>query len=250
MGRLAPLSLGELIEHWTLRDDEAGLVAVKHGDTQLAFALLLRYYGRYGRFPRNRGELHPDAVEFMARAASGPPNESMTAGQGSVVKARCRQARVPAVRCGLSPFAITSTGGTELGALRSLSSRRRYRLFTRVAVRAGFRKHITIPDVRAELAPRCRPCHCLAGPRQTVWTPARYASLWSAAWRSEHQGGRSACLAPSAATRGHDGEVAGFDDSAGLYFPYGRDGELVEGAFDWPPFGERRWRTECRCGRG
>ncbi len=56
-----------------MRDDEAGLVAVKHGDTQLAFALLLRYYGRYGRFPRNRGELHPDAVEFMARAVKADP---------------------------------------------------------------------------------------------------------------------------------------------------------------------------------
>jgi hypothetical protein len=41
----APLSLGELIEHWTLREDEAGLVAVKHGDSKLAFALLLRFYG-------------------------------------------------------------------------------------------------------------------------------------------------------------------------------------------------------------
>jgi hypothetical protein len=27
VSRLAPLSLGELVEHWTLRDDEAGLVA-------------------------------------------------------------------------------------------------------------------------------------------------------------------------------------------------------------------------------
>lgn len=68
MIRPAPLSLGELIEHWTLREDEVGLVAVKHGDSKLAFALLLRFYGRYGRFPRSRGELHPDAVEFMARA--------------------------------------------------------------------------------------------------------------------------------------------------------------------------------------
>ncbi len=64
----APLSLSELIEHWTLREDEVGLVAVKHGDSKLAFALLLRFHGRYGRFPRSGGELHPDAVEFMARA--------------------------------------------------------------------------------------------------------------------------------------------------------------------------------------
>jgi len=71
----APLSLGELIEHWTLREDEADLVAVKHGDSRLAFALLLRFYGRYGRFPRNRGELHPDAVEFMARAVGADQAE-------------------------------------------------------------------------------------------------------------------------------------------------------------------------------
>ena len=57
----------------TLREDEAGLVAVKHGDTQLGFALPLRFYGRYGRFPRNRGELHPDAVEFRARAVKADP---------------------------------------------------------------------------------------------------------------------------------------------------------------------------------
>ena len=75
MSRLAPLSLGELIEHWTLRVDEIDLVAVKHGDSKLAFALLLRFYGRFGRFPSNRGELHPDAVEFMARAVKADPAE-------------------------------------------------------------------------------------------------------------------------------------------------------------------------------
>ena len=43
------------------------LVAAKHGDTQLGFALLLKFYGRFGRFPRGRSELHDDAVEFVAR---------------------------------------------------------------------------------------------------------------------------------------------------------------------------------------
>jgi hypothetical protein len=57
-----------LIEHWTLLDDEVDLVAVKHADTKLAFALLPKFYGRYGRFPRNRNDLHPDAVDFVARA--------------------------------------------------------------------------------------------------------------------------------------------------------------------------------------
>jgi hypothetical protein len=55
VSRLAPLSLGELIEYWTLRVDEIDLVAVEHDDSKLAFALLLRFYGRFGRFPRNRG---------------------------------------------------------------------------------------------------------------------------------------------------------------------------------------------------
>lgn len=46
---------------------EQDLVAAKHRDTQLAFALLLKFYGRFGRFTRGRAELHNDAVEFVAR---------------------------------------------------------------------------------------------------------------------------------------------------------------------------------------
>lgn len=68
-----PLSLGELIEHWTLVGQEIDLVSAKHLDTRLTFALLLKYYGRHGRFPRSRGELHPDAVEFVARALKADP---------------------------------------------------------------------------------------------------------------------------------------------------------------------------------
>jgi hypothetical protein len=49
-----PLSLGELIEHWTLVGQETDLVSAKHLDTRLTFALLLKFYGRHGRFPRSR----------------------------------------------------------------------------------------------------------------------------------------------------------------------------------------------------
>ncbi len=42
-------------------------MAEKNYDTQLGFALLLKFYGRFGRFPRGRSELHDDAVEFVAR---------------------------------------------------------------------------------------------------------------------------------------------------------------------------------------
>jgi hypothetical protein len=46
---------------------EQDLVAAKHRDTQLGFGLLLKFYGRFGQFPRGRAELHDDAVDFVAR---------------------------------------------------------------------------------------------------------------------------------------------------------------------------------------
>ena len=61
-----PLELGDLVEHWTLVGDEGDLAAAKHSDTQLGFALLLKFYGQFGRFPRGRSELHDDAVAFVA----------------------------------------------------------------------------------------------------------------------------------------------------------------------------------------
>ncbi|WP_405097542.1 DUF4158 domain-containing protein [Micromonospora sp. NBC_01412] len=61
------MNLGDLVEHWTLVGAEQDLVAAKHRDTQLGFALLLKFYGRFGRFPRGRAEPHDDVVEFVAR---------------------------------------------------------------------------------------------------------------------------------------------------------------------------------------
>jgi Domain of unknown function (DUF4158) len=39
------------------------------------FALLLKFYIRAGRFPRGRGELPDDAVEFVARQVCVEPGE-------------------------------------------------------------------------------------------------------------------------------------------------------------------------------
>ena len=51
-----PLELGDLVEHWTLVGDESDLAAVKDSDTQLGFALLLKFYGRgFPGVPRVRG---------------------------------------------------------------------------------------------------------------------------------------------------------------------------------------------------
>jgi hypothetical protein len=66
------LSLGDLVEHWALVGTKQDLAVSKHGDTRLGFALLLMFYGRFGRFPRGRGELHDDAVESSSsRPGSG-----------------------------------------------------------------------------------------------------------------------------------------------------------------------------------
>ncbi|MGX6607486.1 Tn3 family transposase [Micromonosporaceae bacterium Da 78-11] len=66
MARL-PEDFPDLVEHWTLLPTESDLLAGKHdGPTKLAFAVLLKFYGRYGRFPRGRAELRDEAVEFVA----------------------------------------------------------------------------------------------------------------------------------------------------------------------------------------
>jgi hypothetical protein len=38
------LDLDELVEHWTLLDDEQKLIAGKRGPTRLGFALVLKFY--------------------------------------------------------------------------------------------------------------------------------------------------------------------------------------------------------------
>jgi len=70
-----PLEFDELVEHWTLLDDERELVAGKRGSTRLGFAVLLKFYARAGRFPGGRAELASDAVAFVARQVQVDPGE-------------------------------------------------------------------------------------------------------------------------------------------------------------------------------
>ncbi|MER6129584.1 DUF4158 domain-containing protein [Streptomyces sp. NPDC001795] len=69
------LDLDDLVEHWTLLKDEQGLVSGKRGATRLGFAVLLKFYTQYGRFPRGRVELPGEAVEFVARQVHVPASE-------------------------------------------------------------------------------------------------------------------------------------------------------------------------------
>ena len=69
------MDLDELVQHWTLLDDERELAAGKRGPTRLGFALLLKFYAGAGRFPRGRSELADDAVEFVARQPGVPASD-------------------------------------------------------------------------------------------------------------------------------------------------------------------------------
>ncbi len=39
-----PVGLNELVEHWTMLDDERDLIAGKRGPTRLGFTLLLKFF--------------------------------------------------------------------------------------------------------------------------------------------------------------------------------------------------------------
>jgi TnpA family transposase len=70
-----PLGLDELVEHWTVLGDDQGLIAGKRGPTRLGFALLLKFFTQYGRFPEGRSELPDEAVEFVARQVKVPASD-------------------------------------------------------------------------------------------------------------------------------------------------------------------------------
>ncbi len=59
----------ELAEHWSLRPEEKELLGSKHGPSRLGFAVLLKFFQQEGRFPRQRQEIPPAIVKYLARQA-------------------------------------------------------------------------------------------------------------------------------------------------------------------------------------
>ncbi|MFI7641665.1 DUF4158 domain-containing protein [Nonomuraea sp. NPDC049400] len=51
------------------------LLAGRRGPTKLAFALMLKFHQLHGRFPRGRGELPDEAVEYVAAAVKVPASD-------------------------------------------------------------------------------------------------------------------------------------------------------------------------------
>ncbi|MEV0152113.1 MULTISPECIES: DUF4158 domain-containing protein, partial [unclassified Nonomuraea] len=70
-----PMHIDELVEHWTVLDEERELIAGKRGATRLGFAILLKFYTRHGRFPRGRSELADEVVEHVAKQVQVPASE-------------------------------------------------------------------------------------------------------------------------------------------------------------------------------
>lgn len=69
------MGMDELVEHWTVLDDELELVAGKRGATRLGFALLLKHYTKHGRFPRGQAEFPDEVVAFVSRQMKVPAAE-------------------------------------------------------------------------------------------------------------------------------------------------------------------------------
>ncbi len=69
----ANLDLDELVADWTLVGGEPGLVAGKRGSTRLRFSLMLKFYGRHGRFPIVDGDIDGAVVDFVAKQVDVDP---------------------------------------------------------------------------------------------------------------------------------------------------------------------------------
>src|SRR6266436_4411266 len=67
-----PLELEELVEHFTLYPDETRLLRNKSGATRLGFSLSLKFLLWKARFPRGRGELPENMIEFVAGQVGVP----------------------------------------------------------------------------------------------------------------------------------------------------------------------------------
>lgn len=63
----------ELIELWTLVDDDWALVANKSGATRLGFAVLFKFYEIESRFPRYMAEVPAEAVAYLGQLVGVAP---------------------------------------------------------------------------------------------------------------------------------------------------------------------------------
>ena len=57
----------EITEHWSLLPDEMLLLRNKSGNTRLGFAVGLKFFQMYGRFPRYTDNIPKSIVTYIAK---------------------------------------------------------------------------------------------------------------------------------------------------------------------------------------
>jgi hypothetical protein len=65
----------ELVEHWTLLPDELALLTQKNDENRLGFAILLKFFQNYARFPENQGEISATVVNYVAKLLKISPEK-------------------------------------------------------------------------------------------------------------------------------------------------------------------------------
>ncbi|GGT21425.1 hypothetical protein GCM10010222_74280 [Streptomyces tanashiensis] len=65
----------DLIEVWTLLDDDEKRLRNKSGANRVGFALLLKFFEAEARFPENVSEIPASAVAYVAQQVKVAPEE-------------------------------------------------------------------------------------------------------------------------------------------------------------------------------
>ena len=84
----------ELVENWTLLPDELSLLTQKNQENRLGFAILLKFFQIYARFPLNQHEISQDVVDYIAKLLDiSPEKYSYYDWQGRSIKYHRAQIR-------------------------------------------------------------------------------------------------------------------------------------------------------------
>lgn len=84
----------ELVEYWTLLPEELALLNQKNDENRLGFAILLKFFEIYARFPENNQEISFIVVDYVAKLLDiSPQKYSYYDWQGRSIKYHRAQIR-------------------------------------------------------------------------------------------------------------------------------------------------------------
>jgi hypothetical protein len=84
----------ELVEYWTLLPLELALLNQKNDENRLGFAILLKFFEIYARFPENNQEISTQVVDYVAKLLDiSPQKYSYYDWQGRSIKYHRAQIR-------------------------------------------------------------------------------------------------------------------------------------------------------------